>query len=196
MQNPILGAMYAVFTSLLLALPHTAAAQSSAAMQVCADILAQYGIAPEGCDPGDDVYKKPAKKVEPEPVSQTPIALSLEQQELDENNVFFRKGGDRLDDQALQKLNTLGQVLNTSVLNTACLRLVGHSDASGPANLNTEMGMKRANVVAQYLRKRIQDGSRIQEIRSDGEDNLIPGLAPENALHRRVTIYARSCATP
>ena len=75
-------------------------------------------------------------------------------------------------------------------------RLIGHSDASGPASLNTEMGMKRANVVATYLRERISDASRIQEVASDGEDNLIPGLAPENALHRRVTIYARACPTP
>lgn len=115
---------------------------------------------------------------------------------MNENNVFFRTRGDRLDTQAVQKLDTLGQILNTSVLNTTCIRLVGHSDASGPANLNTEMGMKRANVVAQYLRQRIQDGSRIQEVKSDGEDSLIPGLAPENALHRRMTIYARACAAP
>lgn len=196
MRNPIFRILFAVFTVLFALASLPAHAQSSAAMQVCADILAQYGIAPEGCDPQDDVYVKPAKKAEQTPVVATSAVLSVSQQELNENNIFFRKGGDRLDDQALQKLDALGQILNTSVLNTACLRLVGHSDASGPANLNTEMGTKRANVVAQYLRQRIQDGSRIQEVKSDGEDNLIPGLSPENALHRRVTIYARPCASP
>ncbi len=196
MRNPMIRVIYTVLMALFLTSPQFAQAQSSAAMQVCADILAQYGIAPEGCDPQDDIYVKPAKEAEPTPVAQTSSNLSVSQQELNENNVFFRKGGDRLDDQALEKLNTLGRILNTSVLNTACLRLVGHSDASGPSNLNKEMGMKRANVVAQYLRQRIQDGSRIQEVLSDGEDNLVTGLAPENALHRRVTIFARSCATP
>lgn len=195
MRSSFLSVFVAVFVALFVALPNHASAQSSAAMQVCADILAQYGIAPEGCDPQDDVYTKPKEKTQEASV-QTASALSPSQQELNENNVFFRKGGDKLDDQALQKLDTLSRILNTSVLNTACIRLVGHSDASGPANLNTEMGLKRANVVAQYLRQRIQDGSRIQEVASDGEDSLIPGINPEDALNRRVTIYARACATP
>ena len=196
MWNPIVRIMSAVCVVFLMTNTQPSVAQSTAAMQVCADILAQYGIAPEGCDPQDDVYTKPSKKEDTAAVEQTASALSVSQQELNENNVFFRKGGDRLDDQALQKLDMLGRILNTSVLNTACLRLIGHSDASGPASLNTEMGMKRANVVATYLRERISDASRIQEVASDGEDNLIPGLAPENALHRRVTIYARACPTP
>jgi outer membrane protein OmpA-like peptidoglycan-associated protein len=196
MRNLFFGIICAVSTALTTVSPSPATAQSRAAMQVCADILAQYGIAPEGCDPQDDVYKKPDKKTEPIPASQSTSNLSSTQQELNENNVFFRKGGDRLDAQAIQKLDTLGKVLNTSVLNTACIRLVGHSDASGPSNINTEMGIKRANVVAQYLRQRVQDSARIQEVKSAGEDELIQGLAPEDALHRRVTIYARKCPTP
>ena len=196
MRSPIKRANCIFIAVIFTSAPQFSQAQSSAAMQVYADILAQYGVAPEGCYPQDDVYKKPTQKAESEPAVKASSNLSKSQLKLNENNVFFRTRGDRLDTQAVQKLDTLGQILNTSVLNTTCIRLVGHSDASGPANLNTEMGMKRANVVAQYLRQRIQDGSRIQEVKSDGEDSLIPGLAPENALHRRMTIYARACAAP
>ncbi|MDB4558973.1 OmpA family protein, partial [Amylibacter sp.] len=128
--------------------------------------------------------------------SASPSLLSADQQELNENNIFFRNGGDKLDAQAIQKLDTLGQILNTDILNSACLRLVGHSDASGPANLNAEMGLKRANVVAQYLRPKLADDLRIQEVMSDGETNTIQGIEPENALNRRVTIYARKCPIP
>lgn len=194
MRIQCMTAVLVVMSVFLMASSRTAVAQSTAAAQVCADILAQYGIAPEGCDPQDDVYQKP--KEEQQTTAPTSPTLTASQQELNENNIFFRQGGDKLDTQATQKLDTLGQILNTAVLNTACLRLVGHSDASGAANLNTQMGQKRANVVAQYLGSRLNDARRIQEVKSDGEDSLIPGIAPENALHRRVTIYARKCPSP
>ncbi len=196
MRIAFFAVTFVIFTTAFVAPITVAQAQSSAAMQVCADILAQYGIAPEGCDPQDDVYKKPKDEAVVKVASVAPALLSQTQQELNENNIFFRKGGDKLDAQAIQKLDTLGQILNTSVLNSACLRLVGHSDASGPANLNAEMGLKRAKVVAQYLRPILADTSRIQEVMSDGETNTIQGIEPENALNRRVTIYARKCPTP
>lgn len=184
-----------LFAFVMLVGTHGANGQSTAAMQVCADILAQYGIAPEGCDPQDEVYSKSKKENTPQ-TQETVETTSLSQMELDENNVFFRQGGDKLDQTARAKLDTLSTLLNTSYLNTACLRLVGHSDASGPSNLNIEMGLKRANVVAQYLRPKLNDATRIQEILSDGEDNLIPGIDAANALHRRVTFYARQCPQP
>ncbi len=196
MRIAFFAVTFVVYTAAFVAPVTVARAQSSAAMQVCADILAQYGIAPEGCDPQDDVYEKPKDEAVVKVASAAPALLSQTQQELNENNIFFRKGGDKLDTQAIQKLDTLGQILNTSVLNSACLRLVGHSDASDPANLNAEMGLKRANVVAQYLRPKLADTSRIQDVISDGETNTIQGIEPENALNRRVTIYARKCPTP
>lgn len=171
-------------------------AQSSAAMQVCADILAQYGIAPEGCDPHEDtkVEKKPEQKD-----SVVAKSASLSRQErlrLSENNVFFRVGGNTLDTKAIQKLNVLGQVLNTRILGDTCIRLVGHSDSSGPADVNMKMGLKRANTVAEYLRPRLNDPKRIRDVQSAGEENLINSIKPDSPLHRRVTILARRCPLP
>lgn len=171
-------------------------ARGDAAMQVCADILAQYGIAPEGCDPEVD-SRREAVEEPVQPASSAPSRLPFQdQQVLDENNIFFQKGGDSLDAEALRKLDQLGRVLNTQLLMTACIRLVGHSDASGPADLNREMGYKRAQAVAQYLRPRLTDSDRISDILSDGEDSLLPSVQPENAINRRVTIYARRCQQP
>lgn len=196
MRYPYLTSVLAAVTIAVSVDCGPSVSQSAAAMEVCADILAQYGIAPEGCDPQEDT--KVAK--EPEPVSSVQselVALTgAEQQRLKENNIFFRVGGDKLDAQAVQKLQTLVRVLNTQLLSDTCLRLVGHSDSSGPANLNKEMGLKRANVVAAYLRPRLSDSRRIMEIRSDGEENLIPLQKPDSALHRRVTVYARRCPSP
>lgn len=186
--------LVAVFIVLSPAPP--ARARGEAAMQVCADILAQYGIAPEGCDPEVD-SRREAVEEPAQPTSSVPSSLSFtNEQELDENNIFFQSGGDSLDTEALRKIEQLGQILNTQVLQTACIRLVGHSDASGPSALNREMGYKRAQAVAQYLRPRLTRSDRISEIMSDGEDNLLPSVQPENAINRRVTIFARRCPQP
>ena len=173
--------------------PHQASAQSAAAAQVCADILSQYGITPEGCD-FNDTFEKQEKAAAKAAPAAAPTAPP--NPELEENNIFFRVGGDKLDQRALQKLDTLTLVLNTQVLGDACLRLVGHSDASGAAETNERMGLKRANVVAAYLRPKLNDPRRIAEIRSDGESNLLPTEPPESARHRRVTLYARKCPQP
>jgi outer membrane protein OmpA-like peptidoglycan-associated protein len=173
-----------------------AMAQSNAAMQVCADILSQYGITPEGCDFEErTVIQTPEETVVQDTSTQVSPSQTVSQ-ELEENNIFFRKGGDKLDDKALEKLVVLGRVLNTRVLGTSCIRLVGHSDASGPSDGNRQMGLKRANVVAAFLRARVNDPSRISEVESDGEDNLITGIEPEDTLNRRVTIFARRCQQP
>ncbi|MDR6263034.1 MULTISPECIES: OmpA family protein [Rhodobacterales] len=186
----------AIIIAAVLHCPLPVLARGDAAMQVCADILAQYGIAPEGCDPEVDSRREAVE----EPVQETSTSPSrlppLDQQVLDENNIFFQKGGDSLDTEALRKLDLLGRVLNTHLLSTACIRLVGHSDASGPAALNREMGYKRAQAVAQYLRPRLTESARISEVMSDGEDSLLPSVQPENAINRRVTIYARRCQQP
>ena len=63
----------------LVAVQHAgpAQAQSAAAAQVCADILAQYGIAPEGCDPQDDFQKQEERKPEVNAVVPQPATAAV-----------------------------------------------------------------------------------------------------------------------
>ncbi|MEM6618777.1 MAG: OmpA family protein [Pseudomonadota bacterium] len=170
-----------------------AAAQSVAAQQVCADIMAQYGIAPEGCDPEQDARREAvaaANAPAPVPAAQEMTA------DLESSNVFFPAGGDGLDAAARARLDLLRQVLNTDLMRDACLRLVGHSDASGPASANQALALARAQKVAGFLRAGLNDPSRIEAVVSAGESDPLPSYAAENAKNRRVTIWARTCPEP
>ena len=72
----------------------------------------------------------------------------------------------------------------------------GIPTAPDAAETNRQMGLKRANVVAQYLGSRLTNPQRITEVLSDGEDNLLPNFRPESAKQRRVTVFARKCLQP
>lgn len=195
-----LGALHAVR-------PDAASAQSAAAAQVCADIMAQYGIAPEGCDPDQDARSAVNEAGRGETgrgeTGRAPAsggAGAQQRPEIDpmqlDSNIFFPGGGDTLDPAARARLDLLAQVMATRVMRSACLRLVGHSDVSGPAALNEEIARKRALAVAAYLRPALPQPRQLEEILSEGERAPLAGIAPEDARNRRVTIYARVCPDP
>lgn len=189
-----------IFIVMVLALGPSgvsAASPSGAAQQVCADIMAQYGIAPEGCDPDQDAR---VEAVTPDPVAvsapvTTATAVGLSGDML-ENHIFFPAGGDGLDPDARAQLDLLTEVLLTNLMSDACLRLTGHSDTSGPADLNHKIALKRAEAVAAYLGPGLGDPGRIEIIQSAGEDEPIPGFDGEDARNRRVQIDARQCPLP
>lgn len=88
-------------------------------------------------------------------------------------------------------LETLADVLRSDLLATTCLRLVGHTDASGAADYNRALGLRRAKGVGDIL---AADGaiafSRIDVV-SLGEDALLPDLPANDPLHRRVEVLSR-----
>ncbi|MDD9921252.1 MAG: OmpA family protein, partial [Boseongicola sp.] len=73
------------------------------------------------------------------------------------------------------------------------IRLVGHTDVSGPAEINKATGLARANAVAAALRGKITSPARIESVHSEGEDNVLPNIHPRDVLQRRVAIWARQC---
>ena len=177
--------------------PKATAAASAAAAQVCADIMAQYGIAPEGCDPEQDAAreaatekKTPTSVVNASTTVTSPSAIDPDQAD---SNVFFSKGGSELDAQARERLSLLAEVLETFPSGQACIRLVGHSDISGPEDLNTKVAQRRADAVATYLRQFLPQPSIIESVESAGESQPLSGIAPTDAWNRRVTIWARTC---
>lgn len=143
----------------------------------CREVTEKYGIQAIGCE-----------------AAATPIAQpepTMDWQAMRESHVFFARGTELAAGEA-QRLALLARVLRTAPLESACLRLVGHSDSSGPADANLQVSRDRVERIASYLSEQIAQ-SRIVEVVAAGEDGLLPGFAPDAAENRRVAIYAKTC---
>lgn len=110
-----------------------------------------------------------------------------------ESHIFFSKGGANLDGFALAQLQMLVPVLETSVMLQSCLHLVGHSDTSGGVSVNQDISLKRAQAVAQYLRRSLKNPSRIEAVSAVGETQPLAGLETTSPANRRVAILAHRC---
>lgn len=192
--------LFAALTGFFLALgSHSVYAQSAAAAQVCAEIMAEYGIAPEGCDPEADAKRaavEQPKQTAPRQTAASNNTMSALTPEMRDSTIFFTLGGSNLDAVAQQRLDLLADVLATDIAGMACLQLVGHSDTSGPAEPNRRIALARANAVAGYLRPKMDDPTRIEAVVTVGEDEPLPGVSGDDPVNRRVTIYARDCPAP
>lgn len=111
-----------------------------------------------------------------------------------EDHIFFLEGGAVLSPVEVKRIELLGKVLKTKILSKACLRLVGHGDASGSAEANQKMSESRAQVVADALAAELDDPARILEVFGRGETELLPDFEPTAAEQRRVAIYAKTCS--
>jgi outer membrane protein OmpA-like peptidoglycan-associated protein len=171
----------AFLSSLLLAGAVLAPGQgwSLTSQQLCEKVFEQYGLRSEGCDLED----APTPPVD----TRTPDA------EMRENHVFFASGGTGLDAGALAQISVLADVLRSPLMQGACLRLVGHSDSSGPAEQNRQIALERAQAVASELRRRLDAPERVREVASEGEDQPLPGFKPTSRHNRRVALFAKSC---
>jgi len=160
------------------------------AEQICAELSSAGGALPPSCTTLDQAEAPPAMPRIPAVTADGSLTL-----ETQESHIFFTGGGTALDDAAQRQLGQLIAVLETPPLRDACLRLVGHSDASGGADINREIAAKRAETVATILRAGLLDPNRIAEVDSAGEDAPLLGLDAEAPQQRRVAIHARRCPT-
>lgn len=167
------------FFIVLLGLSQGALAQGLSQRE-CSEIRAIYQITPPQCQ------ATPAAVV-------TQIGTQPSRQDM-ENNVFFNGGGSQLDAKAVSQLQRLANALNTPEMVNACLRLVGHSDASGSADINMEIGYNRAVAVRNMLGPLLSNPTRIQDVQSDGETRPLTNLSAESPWQRRVSIWARNCS--
>jgi outer membrane protein OmpA-like peptidoglycan-associated protein len=93
----------------------------------------------------------------------------------------------------MAQISVLADVLQSPLMQGACLRLVGHSDSSGPAAQNREIALERAQAVATELRRRLEAPERVREVATEGEDQPMPGFQPTSRYNRRVALFAKSC---
>lgn len=163
-------------------LPTASLAMDEAAL--CARALEQYGVTPARC-------RVPAPALSSTtPSGKAPNALPAE---IRESHIFFPQGGAALNEDAQVQLAVLVSVLDTSVMQPACLRLIGHSDSSGGDAANMALALKRAEAVATALRDGLKDPSRIRVVMSEGEARPLAGLESNSIHNRRVEIQAKTC---
>ncbi|MHA7875636.1 OmpA family protein [Roseivivax sp.] len=111
---------------------------------------------------------------------------------LRESSVFFRGGGTRLDAAAERQILRISEILGTEPLAGSCLKLSGHSDASGAPSVNLPLSTQRARVVEEALAAQI-GRARIRSVEGLGAAEPMQELAATSAWQRRVTVYVRRC---
>lgn len=147
----------------------------------CAQIQATYGVMPSQCD-GTQNAAYPGRFIT-EPTD-----------DMRQSNIFFVNSGADLDATAMLQLQRLAELLNAPSMQNVCLKLTGHSDATGGRLVNQEMGAKRAAAVKNRLALLMINPARIETVESMGEDSHLPGLREDSPWQRRVTIWARDCS--
>ncbi len=169
--------IFLLIFSVILPVPLRAEALDKAAL--CARAQETYGVTPERC-------------LSTAPSSAQKAASGLSD-EMSESHIFFPAGGARLHDDAQVQIAVLLEVLHTTVMKNACLRLVGHSDSSGGEAANKALARKRADVVALALRDGLENPSRLQDVISEGEAKPLVGVPSTSPHNRRVELQARTC---
>lgn len=107
-------------------------------------------------------------------------AISLE--------VHFEKDSDVLTEKAVEVLSILGKALNEDRLREFHFKVEGHTDATGEDGYNQGLSERRAAAVKKFLAHEYQVAPERLTVEGKGESDLLPGVAPDSASNRRVTI--------
>lgn len=114
-----------------------------------------------------------------------------------ESDALFEFGKAELRASSYNTIEVMAQKLKQDFSSVERIRVVGHSDAIGPAKLNTQLSMARAKVVAQQLQERGLQPVKGFKIEGEGSTHLVKlrcgnAPTPENKLchapNRRVDI--------
>lgn len=113
--------------------------------------------------------------------------------EIRQNHILFPNGGTQLDAAAVAQIDLLAKILQAPPLNSACLKLVGYSDASGGQSVNLAISKSRAEAVSAALSAEMGGGDRILETEGLGATDFLAELPATDRYQRRVAILARAC---
>lgn len=117
----------------------------------------------------------------------TPAKYSVENKEM---NAIYHFAFDRseLSEQDMPALNEFATFLHANPSMKA--HVDGYTDAQGPYNYNLNLGLRRAEAVAEYLQAKGVPAERI-EVNSYGKDKLVDEAYTLNAhaKNRRAVIY-------
>lgn len=103
--------------------------------------------------------------------------------------IRFDFNSDKINKTSRPFIDELGHMLTYEGLSDKKIMIEGHTDASGPANYNKFLSIKRAKSIKQYLSKQYGiDVSRLV-ISGKGEYKPLSGKNPFAAINRRVEIH-------
>lgn len=117
-----------------------------------------------------------------------PTETTLENIISQENKIYFEFNSTNIDKPSLILLDKLANILHA--YSNIKLKLIGHTDSSGPEEFNLKLSLQRANKVKEYLVKKYQIASERILTEGKGESQLaFPEDTPQNkAKNRRVEI--------
>jgi flagellar motor protein MotB len=91
---------------------------------------------------------------------------------------------------ATQQLDALGKAMQGERLQRYAFNIIGHTDASGDAEINLQLSINRAGRVSNYLQRQYGIAAERLLIIGKGETALKPNTDPHDASQRRVEIVA------
>jgi outer membrane protein OmpA-like peptidoglycan-associated protein len=101
-------------------------------------------------------------------------------------DIEFKTGSSNLTHRAKRQLDIVSDALKDQKLAAERFQIVGHTDASGRANMNLKLSQRRAKAVFDYLVQK--GGIRHKRLMpsGQGETRLKNVLAPTSGVNRRV----------
>ncbi|MCP5283221.1 MAG: OmpA family protein [Rhodoferax sp.] len=99
----------------------------------------------------------------------------------------FAVGSDELDVRSRQLLDAVAKALLDPRLADKRFAVAGHTDVSGPRDLNLRLSCARAIAARDHLVSRGVSAERVWAY-GFGPDRLLPGHAADNPMHRRVEL--------
>lgn len=150
----------------------------------CREIRETYGVVSPKCVEVSGTSEDEGKT----PKHDNPLT-----QQQHQDHIFFPSGGAAIDDVARERIATLADVLNSSVLSDACIQLVGHADSGGSEQANLDVALARATAVSQMISDLIAP-SRVESVISQGEWQPLANIAVTDKWQRRVEIRVRRCS--
>lgn len=107
-----------------------------------------------------------------------------------QTRIQFKLNSAELTSTAKDQLRILSQTFNDPSVIAAKFLIEGHTDASGAAGYNRGLSERRAASVMAFLMQNGVDGSRLAST-GYGEERLIPDIASNSPLNRRVEFLIR-----
>ncbi|HET8727727.1 MAG TPA: OmpA family protein [Alphaproteobacteria bacterium] len=154
-------------------------ALSTDATDRCPEKGPSRGLSIGGTTQGPSTTGSAAAAAEPTP--EAPRSASF-------GSIQFELNSARLTPRAMVTLDTVGEVLADPGMAGRSFVVEGHTDASGSDDYNRRLSAERARAVVDYLVSHYDLPEDRFSAVGRGEVQLLPGLAPVSAEHRRVVI--------
>ncbi len=103
--------------------------------------------------------------------------------------IQFNFNSDAITNSSRPYIDELGKMLSYENLNNEKVVIEGHTDASGNAQYNQNLSMKRAQAIKKYLSNQYNIALSRMIISGKGEYSPLSGMNPYAAVNRRVEIH-------